>query len=106
MKEDLHDQEVDIGALSVDGDHFQVFRVFCKDKVGDSFPKVLVTNGRVAEGCLNFARHGTLGEYCKIWKICAYMFELYAGRLVQMHQLLDRMDIAVTNSILIVFKQE
>ena len=54
----------------------------------DSLPKKLVPNGHVTKCNLYLTRHGTLGKYFDIWEICAYTFELGAGRIVQMHQIL------------------
>ena len=74
-----------------------------REKAVIVFPKGLVTNGHVSESYLNLARRGTIGGYHNIWKICAYTFELGAVHIVQIHQLLYRTYISVTNYLLIVF---
>ena len=79
-KQDLCDWLVDLvacygkGMLGVNGDHCRRFGVYRKEKGGDSFPKVLVPNGRVPEGYLNLTQNGALYDNIKIWKICAYTF--------------------------------
>ena len=57
----------------------------------------------MCEGQLEIIWRVAPGEHREIREICADTLELDAGRLFRMHQLLDQTEIAIANSVLLVF---
>ena len=53
---------------------------------------------------MDFAWHGSLGEYGKIWKVIANLFSFFGGQLARAHDVLNRTEILVTDSVLMMMK--